>query len=130
MKFVTAMSAALAIVAMSWVVASSSAHASADSDKAEIVALNQRLNDATNKRDCDEVMACFVEEKDAVFSNDTTPFKLKGTSALRKYIQKFIQSTSHIQTGMEAVSIVVSADLAVARYTAPLTWTDKDGTHS
>ena len=52
-------SVALAVVALSWVVASSHARASADSDKAEIVALNRRIADAIGRGDLDIVIACY-----------------------------------------------------------------------
>lgn len=91
--------------------------ASSDSDRAEIVALNRQQFDAFNKKDPDKVMSFYVDDKDTVFFEDTTPFQLQGTSALRKYDQQFFESASRIQSGFEAISIVVSGELAAAHYT-------------
>jgi ketosteroid isomerase-like protein len=129
-KLVIATSVAVAVVAMAWMVVGS-VSASADSDKAEIVALNQRQLDAFNKKDLDAVMAFYVDDKDAVFYEDTIPFQIVGASALRKYDQEFFESASQIHwPSIEAISVVVSGDLAAAHYTLPLTWTDRSGTHS
>jgi ketosteroid isomerase-like protein len=125
-------SALLAIVVIAGLFISSRTTASADSDKAEIVSLNQRQLDAFNKKDLDAVMAFYVNDKDnPVFYEDTIPFQLQGASALRKYDQEFFESASQIHwPRIEAISVVVSGDLAAAHYTLPLTWTDRGGTHS
>jgi ketosteroid isomerase-like protein len=128
-KFVTAISVALA-VALSWMVAGTRARASADSDKAEIVALNQRQFDAFNKKDLDGVMAFYVDDKDTVFYEDTVPFQLEGASRLREIDEEFFKSANDIHGGFEAISVVVSGDLAAAHYTLSLSYTDTGGRHS
>jgi hypothetical protein len=100
-------SVALALVAIAWLVIGSHALASADGDKAEIVSLNRRQFDAFNKKDLDAVMAFYVDDKHAVFYEDTIPFELEGTDALRKYDQEFFESASQIHAGFEAISVVV-----------------------
>jgi ketosteroid isomerase-like protein len=124
------MSVALAIVAMSWMVAGSRALASGASDKAEILALNKRIADAIGKKDLNAVMACYVDDKDIVFFEDTIPFQFKGTSTVRNYIQDLFANASQIHDGIEEMSIVVSGDLAAAHYILPVSWTDKSGVHS
>jgi hypothetical protein len=79
--------AARAIVAIAWSVFSSHAIASSDSDKSEIVALNQHIAAAISKKDLNAVMAFYVNDKDMVFFEDTIPFQYKGISEVRKYIQ-------------------------------------------
>jgi hypothetical protein len=86
-KLVIAMPAVLAIVAIAWMIAGSRTHASAAGDKAEIIGLNRRVADAISKGDLDAVMACYVDDKDVVFYEDTIPFQFKGRGAVRKYIQ-------------------------------------------
>jgi len=128
-KLVIATSVALAIVAMSWMVAGSYARASADSDKAEIAALNQRLAEAFNKRDINAMIACYVDDKDAIFYDDSIPFQHEGSSALRKYTQDLFETSSQIHMEVEAISVVVSGDLAATHSTVPFSWTDKSGAH-
>lgn len=122
--------AALAIVAIAWSVVGSHAIASSDSDKGEIVALNQHIAAAISKKDLNAVMAFYVNDKDMVFFEDTIPFQYKGTSQVRIYIQDLFASASQINDGMEAIPIVVSGDLAAAHYTLSVSWTDKSGAHS
>src|SRR5215469_6181423 len=125
-KVVTAMSVALGIVAVSWV-AVTKVRASADSEKAEIVALNQRLAEAFNKRDINVMIACYVDDKETVFYEDTIPFQLAGTSALRKYTKDLFESSSQIEMKVQVLSVVVSGDLAATHSTVPFGWTDKSG---
>jgi hypothetical protein len=61
-----------------WLVIGSHALASADSDKAEIVSLNRRQFDAFNKKDLDAAMGFYLDDKHAVFYEDTIPFELEG----------------------------------------------------
>jgi uncharacterized protein (TIGR02246 family) len=129
-KLLIGVSTALAIVAMAGLVISSRGSASTDSDKAEIVALNEQQLDAFNKKDLDAVMSFYVDDKDTVFYEDSIPFQLDGASALRKLDQEFFESATQIHQSMEAISIVVSGDLAAAHYTLPLTYTDKSGAHN
>lgn len=107
----------------------SGAFAAAD-DKAEIVALNQRLVEAFNKKDLAAAMAYYVNDESAVFFEDAVPFQMAGTSALRKLLQEFIKSASQIHMGMKDIAVVVGGDLAAAHYILSVTWTDKNGTHS
>jgi len=124
-------SVALSIVAIFWMISSSSTvRASADPDKDNIVALNQRLIDSFNKRDLAGVTSCYMSGEDLVFFEDTTPLQFKGTGALHTYLQDFIDSSSRIHAEMEAVSIVVSGDLAAVHYVMPFSWTDKSGSYS
>jgi uncharacterized protein (TIGR02246 family) len=99
-------------------------------DETEIMALNQRLLDAFNKRDLAAAMACFVNDERAVFFGDTIPLQTVGTSAFRKGIQEFITSSSQIHAEMKDVAILVGGDLAAAHYILPITWTDKNGIHT
>ena len=128
-KLLIGVSTALAIAAMAELGISSRGSASTDSDKAEIVALNEQQLDAFNKKDLDAVMSFYVNDKDAVFYEDSMPFQLNGTSALRKLDQEFFESASQVHASMEAISVVVSGDLAAAHYTLPLSYTDKNGAH-
>ncbi len=131
MKTKLAISAALAVVAILGVLVGSRVVAQSDGDKAEILALNQRLLDAFSRRDIDAVMACYMDDKEAVFYEDTIPFQFTGTGSLRKVNQDAFQSVSQFHAGVEGgISVVVSGDLAAAHYTIPNTWTDKSGTHS
>jgi len=128
-KVVTVMTLVLGIVALSWV-PGSRVRASTDSDKAEIVALNQQQFDAFNKKDLDTVMSFYVDDKDAVFYEDSIPFQLNGVSALRKSDQEFFESADQIHGGFEDISVVVGGDLAAAHYTLTLSYKDKTGSHS
>ena len=104
--------------------------ASSDTDKAEIMALNQRVLAAYNKRDVSAAMACYSDDSNAIFFEDTIPFQV-NKAGLRKGNEIFFQSVSTFHVRMEAVEVLVSGNLAVVRYTAPSTWTDKSGgTHS
>ena len=67
----------LSVLAISWMVASSSTRASADSDKAAIVALNRRIADAIGRGDLEAVMACYVEAKNLVFLKTPSRSNLK-----------------------------------------------------
>ncbi len=119
----------LTAVAIALVVVVFQAFASTDSDKAEIVALNQRLADLFSKGDLDGAMAYYMDDKYSMFYEDDV-FQLDGKKAFRKYIANFYRNASHINQGVEAISVVVSGDLAAAHYTIPMVWTDKSGTHS
>ena len=46
---------------------------------------SRALADAEKKRDLDALMTCYLDDKDAIFFEDTIPFQLVGTNALRKY---------------------------------------------
>jgi ketosteroid isomerase-like protein len=129
-KLVIATTVGLAIAVMAWVSVDSRALASNASDKAEIVALNQRLTEAMNGKDLNAMMACYVNDEDAVFFVDTIPFEVKGTSAWRKINQEFFGSASQVHMGIEAIVVVVSGDLAATHSVVPLTWTDKNGAHT
>jgi ketosteroid isomerase-like protein len=129
-KLVLATAVTLVGIGITWMLVGSRAFASADSVKAEIIALNEQQLAAFNKKDLDGVMAFYVDDKDAVFYEDAIPFQLDGPNALRKLDQEFFGSASQVHAGMEAISVVVSGDLGAAHYTLPLTFTDKDGTHS
>ncbi len=119
---------ALAIVAIAFV-SISPAQASSDSDKVEIMALNQRLVDAANNKDVSAIMACYSDDPDAIFFEDTIPLQL-NKAALSKSNATFYGAVSHFYNSMRSPVVVVSGDLAVVYYIAPNAWTDKSGTHS
>ena len=71
------MSIALYALAIFWMVRNSSTvRASANADKDNIVALNQRLVDSFNKQDLAGIMSCYMKGEDLVFFEDTTPLQL------------------------------------------------------
>ena len=70
----------LAIVGIA-VVAITHALAAGESDKAEVMALNQRIVAAYNKRDVGAIMACYSDDPDAIFFEDTIPFQLNKSGA-------------------------------------------------
>jgi uncharacterized protein (TIGR02246 family) len=110
-------------------VAITHAVASSEGDKAEVMALNQRLLDAYNSKDVSAIMASYSDDPNAIFFEDTIPLKL-DKAALTKANESFYKSVSDYHVRMESVDVLVSGDLAVVRYIAPVTWTDKSGTHS
>ena len=105
------------------------AQAPSDSDKAEGIALNQRLMDAFNKKNVTAVMALYSDDPDAVFFEETIPFQF-NKAELTKAIGMFFQSASDYHIGMESVDMLVRGDLAVVHSIIRQTWTDKDGTHA
>jgi uncharacterized protein (TIGR02246 family) len=119
---------ALAIIEIA-VVRISNAQTSNESDKAEVTALNQRLMEAFNKKDVTAVMACYSDDTDAMFFDETIPFQL-NKAELTKAIAMFFQSASDYHIGIESVDVLVSGDLAVVHCIVRNTWTDKSGTHS
>jgi uncharacterized protein (TIGR02246 family) len=103
--------------------------ASTASEKAEIVALNQKLITALDQKELDASMAYFSDAPDALFyENDV--FEVKGRAALRKYLMTIFSSASHIQQELGPITVAVSGDLAAAHYTLNIKWTDKNGDHS
>jgi ketosteroid isomerase-like protein len=126
----TTIAISIAIVTVLSIVTGSRAYASGDSDRVQIVALNQRQLEAFDRKDLDTVMSFYVDDKDAIFYEDTLPFQLVGVDALRRLDQEFFDSASQIHSTMEAISIVTCDDLAVAHYTLSVKWTGKDGAHS
>jgi ketosteroid isomerase-like protein len=131
MKSKLAIGLVLALVTILGVFVGSRVLAQSDNDKAEIVALNQRLLDGFSKRDIDAVMACYMDDKEAVFYEDTIPFQATGTANLRKANQYAFESVSQFHAGTDGdISVMVSGDLAVAHYTIVNNWTDKNGTHN
>ena len=119
---------ALAIIEIA-VVRISNAQTSSESDKAEVKVLNQRLLEAFNKKDVTAVMACYSDDSDAIFFDETIPFQLSKVE-LSKAIAMFFQSASDYHIGMESVDVLVSGDLAVVHSIVRNTWIDKSGTHS
>jgi uncharacterized protein (TIGR02246 family) len=105
------------------------AQAPSDSDKAEVIALNQRLMDAFNKKDVTAVMALYSDDPDSIFFEESIPFRLNKVE-LTKAIAMFFQSVSDYHLGMESVDVLVSGDLAVVHSIVRNTWTDKSGTHA
>ena len=110
------------------VVAATHAQAPGDSDKAEVMALNQRIVAAYNKKDVGAIMACYSDDPDAIFFEDTIPFQL-NKAALAKLNETAFKSVSDWRSRMESGDVLVSGDLAVVHYIVPVTWTDKNGTH-
>ena len=125
-----AMTAALVAFAALWTIIASWAFASIESDRDEIVALNRNQLAAFDKKDLDKVMSYYVDDKDVVFYEDTTPFQLNGVDALRKLDQDFFDGATQIHTSMEEIAVVSSGDLAVARYTLLLDFKDKGVAHN
>ena len=111
------------------VVPISYAQAPSDNDKAEVTALNQRLIAAFNKKDIGAVMACYSDDPDAIFFDETIPFQF-NKAELTKVNAMFFQSVSDYHLGMESVDVLVSGDLAVVHSIVRNTWTDKSGTHA
>src|SRR5579862_3959093 len=109
MKSKLAIGLVLALVTILGVFVGSRVLAQSDNDKAEIVALNQRLLDGFSKRDIDAVMACYMDDKEAVFYEDTIPFQATGTANLRKANQYAFQSVSQFHAGTDGdISVMVS----------------------
>jgi ketosteroid isomerase-like protein len=48
----------------------------------------------STKKDLDAVMAFYVDDKDAVFYEDTVPFQLKSASRLREIDEEFFKTAS------------------------------------
>jgi uncharacterized protein (TIGR02246 family) len=122
---------ALTIVAVAREFGVSRALASDDDDKAAIVTLERQLIAAFNKMDPGAVMSFYMDDKDVVFFEDTLPFQLKGTNALRKAtedVYKTLQVTQY-HASVEALAVEVSGDLAAAHFFVPIRWTDKNGKH-
>src|SRR5262249_38222959 len=112
----------LVSLAIVWiaVVAITHALASGDSGKAEVMALNQRLIAAYNSKDVSAVMACYSDDPDAIFFEDTIPFQL-NKGALGKGNEMAFKSISDWRARMESVGVLVSGDLAVVHYIVPVT---------
>lgn len=72
----------LAIVGIA-VVSIAHALASGESDKAQVMALNQRLIAAYNSKDVSPIMACYSDDPNAIFFEDAIPFQL-NKAALAK----------------------------------------------
>jgi len=107
----------------------SDARASNESDKAEVTALIEHLYAVFSHKDLNATMACFSDDPDAVFFEDTIPFQM-NKAMLRKDIEVFFNSVSEVHSHAEAVSVQVSGDLAAAHLIQHDTWTDQTGTHS
>jgi len=125
-----AMTAALVAFAALWTIIASWAFASIESDRDEIVALNRNQLAAFDKKDLDKVMSYYVDDKDVVFYEETTPFQLNGVGALRELDQAFFDGATDIHSTMEEIAVTSSGDLAVAHYTLSLEYKDKDGAHN
>jgi ketosteroid isomerase-like protein len=119
---------ALAIIGIA-IVRISEAQTSGDSDKAEVTTLNQRLSDAFNKKDITAVMALYSDDPDAIFFDETIPFRFNKVGST-KANATFFQSVADYKFGMESVDVLVGGDLAVVHCIGQNTWTDKSGTHS
>jgi ketosteroid isomerase-like protein len=122
---------ALTIIAVARHFGMSRALASDDGSKAQIAALENRLVDAYTKMDVKAAMAFYVDDKETVFFEDTLPFQLKGLESLRNYNEGFYKNlkVTQFHPRLEAMSIVVSGDLAAAHFILPIKWTDKNGSH-
>jgi len=108
----------------------SHAQSSGDSEKAEVMALNQRLIAAYDKGDVAAAMACYSDDPDAIFFEDTIPFQF-NKAAVTKANELFYKSVANFHASMEgAVNVQVSGNLAVAHYIVASSWSDKTGTHS
>jgi ketosteroid isomerase-like protein len=118
----------LAIIGIA-VVPISYAQAPIDSDKAEVMALNQRLIAGFNKKDVGAVMVCYSDDPNAIFFDETIPFQFNKVE-LAKGIAMFFQSVTDYHIDMESVDVLASGDLAVVYSTVRKTWTDKSGKHS
>ena len=119
---------ALAIIGVA-IVRISEAQTSGDSDKAEVTALNQRLSDAFNNKDITAVTALYTDDPDAIFFDETIPFRFNKVE-LTKANAMFFQSVTDYKFGMESIDVLVGGDLAVVHCIVRNTWTDKGGTHS
>jgi ketosteroid isomerase-like protein len=91
MKATKALVAGLAIVGIAALLRSSRLAYSAQSDKAEIVEFDRLLIDAYSSRDIDAVMKFYIDDKDAVFFEDTIPFQFEGKRALGKFNAGFFR---------------------------------------
>jgi PhnB protein len=101
--------------------------ASSDVDKAEVMALYQRQIAAYDKGNVDAIMACYSDDSDAVFFEDTIPFQL-NKAALRKLNEMAYKSVSDFHARGEPGDILVSGNLAIVRSSIVNTWKDKSGT--
>ena len=101
----------LAIVGIT-VVSITHAQAPWESDKAEVMALNQLLVAAYSKKDVGAIMACYADDPDANFFEDAVPFEL-NKAALTKANEMFYKSVSDFRARIESVDVLVSGDLAV-----------------
>jgi len=99
---------------------------SSDNDKAQVMALYHRQIAAYDKGDVDAVMACYSDDSDAIFFEDTIPFQLNKAS-LRKLNEMAYQSLSDFHAHGEPVDMLVSGNLAVVRSSIVNTWKDKSG---
>jgi ketosteroid isomerase-like protein len=121
-------SVSLAIVGIG-VVAATHAQATSDSDKAEVMALNQHLITAYNSKDVSAIMAFYSDDPNAIFFEDTIPLQF-NKATLAKATEMFYKSVSDFHARVESVDVLVSGDLGVVHYIVLNTWTDKSGTHS
>jgi uncharacterized protein (TIGR02246 family) len=105
------------------------AYAQSGGDKAAVMALNRRLVAAFNHHDAAAIMACYSNDPDAIFFEDTIPFQF-NKAALAKVTEDFFKSPSHFQATIDAYDSVVSGNLAAVHYIVRSSWTDKNGKHS
>jgi ketosteroid isomerase-like protein len=107
----------------------SHAQPSTESDKSDIMALNQRLYAAFDRKDLAATMACFSNDPDAIFFEPELPFEM-NKATLSNAIEILFKSVSDLHSRIEAVNVQVSGDLAAAHLIQRNTWTDQTGTHS
>jgi ketosteroid isomerase-like protein len=79
---------------VAWLAATHHAVASSVDERAAIVALNQAITDAIERRDVDAVMAGYADAADITFFEDTMPFELRGRRSIHKYMKIFLPAAA------------------------------------
>jgi ketosteroid isomerase-like protein len=106
----------------------SNSQASSAGDKAEIVALFQRLAAAYSQGDINAVMAFYSDDPDAIFFEDTIPFEL-NKAELRNSLEIVYKSISDSHARVESLDVQISGDLAIAHCVIHNSWNDKHRTY-
>ena len=94
---------------VAWLAATHHAVASSVDERAAIVALNQAITDAIERRDVDAVMAGYADAADITFFEDTMPFELRGRRRIHKHIEDLLASGS-FHDRFESGSVFISGD--------------------
>ena len=74
-------------------------------------------------------MACYSDDPDAIFFEDTIPFQL-NKAAVTKGNEAFYKTASNFHAHMQDAIVQVNGDLAAAHYIIVNSWTDKSGAHT
>jgi len=77
---------------LAWLAVMHRVVASSENERAAITALNQRITNAIERGDLDAVVACYTDDSDITFFEDTTPFEFQGQQNIRRYIGDLLAS--------------------------------------